>query len=45
VYLVMEMSAGGDLFDRVVKKKRYSEAEAKTVLLQVLSAIAYLHDR
>jgi len=44
IYLVMEMSLGGDLFDRIVQKKHYREEEAKVVFKQILQAIAYLHD-
>jgi serine/threonine protein kinase len=45
LYLVMELSSGGDLFDRVVKKKHYPEAEAKIVMTQILEAMAYLHEK
>jgi serine/threonine protein kinase len=41
----MEMSSGGDLFDRVVKKKHYPEHEAKKVMTQILQAMAYLHEK
>lgn len=44
-YLVMELSTGGDIFDRLTKKGRYSEDEAKLVFKQLLEAIDYLHDR
>lgn len=45
LYLVMELSSGGDLFDRIVKKKCYPEHEAKVVMTQILQAMAYLHER
>jgi len=45
LFLVMEMSSGGDLFDRIVKKKCYPEHEAKIVMTQILQAMAYLHER
>lgn len=45
LFLVMEMSSGGDLFDRIVKKKYYTEPEAKVVMTQILQAMAYLHER
>jgi serine/threonine protein kinase len=44
LYLVMEMSLGGDLFDRIVQKKHYREDEAKVVFKQILQAIEYLHE-
>lgn len=45
LYLVMEYSRGGDLFDRVIQKRKYEEHEAKEVIRQILIAIEYLHDR
>lgn len=45
IYLVMELSAGGDLFERIVKKKRYPENEAKDVMRQLIEAMAFLHER
>jgi serine/threonine protein kinase len=44
VYLVMELSTGGDLFDRIASKKRYSEPEAKEVMRQILDAMVYMHE-
>ena len=43
IYLVMELLAGGDLFDRVVKKGKYTEEEAKGLMRQLFDAISYLH--
>ena len=45
LFLVMELSSGGDLFDRIVKKKSYPEHEAKIVMTQILQAMAYLHEQ
>ena len=44
VYLVMELLAGGDLFDRIVQKGRYTETESRHVMRRVLAAIHYLHE-
>ena len=44
VYVVMECMSGGELFDRIVSKEHYSEAEARVAVWQVLSAIDYCHD-
>lgn len=41
----MELAEGGELFDRVVKRGRLTEPEARSVFLQLLGAIKYLHDR
>lgn len=43
IFLVMELSLGGDLFDRLFSKKYYKEDEARKVMKQILDAIAFLH--
>ncbi len=43
LYLVMELSDGGDLFDRISYKAHYKEGEAREVIRQILEAISYLH--
>jgi hypothetical protein len=44
LYLVMELSLGGDLFDRISKKGCYGEDEGRIVMKQILEAISYLHE-
>ena len=44
MYLVMELVAGGDLFDRIVEHQRYSAVDARRVMRRLLSAIHYLHN-
>ena len=44
VYMVMEVMTGGELFDRIVQKEHYSEAEARSAVTQIVSAIKYCHD-
>lgn len=44
IYLVMELSNGGDLFERIIAKSRYSEAEAKQVMSYILDAMKCLHE-
>jgi calcium-dependent protein kinase len=39
--IVMELCSGGDLY----KRNPYTEAQAANIVRQVLSAVAYLHDR
>ncbi len=43
LYLVMELLTGGELFDMIVAKGSYSEAEASAVIKCVTSALKYLH--
>mmetsp|Transcript_47888 Transcript_47888/g.124314 ORF Transcript_47888/g.124314 Transcript_47888/m.124314 type:complete len:876 (+) Transcript_47888:485-3112(+) len=41
----MEMAQGGDLFERIISKKSFSEQEAARVVFQVASALQHLHAR
>lgn len=43
--IVMQLVEGGDLFDRVVKRGRYPESDARDTMTNLLSALAYLHMR
>eukprot|EP01128_Nolandella_sp_AFSM9_P012850 TRINITY_DN9689_c0_g1_i1.p1 TRINITY_DN9689_c0_g1~~TRINITY_DN9689_c0_g1_i1.p1 ORF type:complete len:382 (+),score=129.78 TRINITY_DN9689_c0_g1_i1:58-1146(+) len=44
VYIVMELINGSELFDRIVDKGYYSEANTTHLVKQILSAVQYLHD-
>ncbi|OQR99104.1 calcium/calmodulin-dependent protein kinase [Achlya hypogyna] len=44
-YLVTEYMEGGELFDRIVEKTYYTEKEARDLVLILLNAIKYCHDR
>uniref|UniRef100_A0A2P2MDY8 non-specific serine/threonine protein kinase n=3 Tax=Rhizophora mucronata TaxID=61149 RepID=A0A2P2MDY8_RHIMU len=44
VYIVMELCKGGELLDRILSRGgKYSEEDAKTVVVQILSVVAYCH--
>ncbi|XP_030545649.1 calcium and calcium/calmodulin-dependent serine/threonine-protein kinase-like [Rhodamnia argentea] len=43
VHLILELCSGGELFDRIVDRKRYSEAEAAAVVLQIARGLDALH--
>ncbi|CAH8334360.1 unnamed protein product [Eruca vesicaria subsp. sativa] len=44
VYLVMELCEGGELLDRILAKGgKYTEVDAKRILVQILSATAFFH--
>jgi len=45
LYIVMDYASGGELFERLVQRKRYSEADAAAALHDVVSGIAYLHSK
>jgi len=44
-YVVMECVAGGELFDQILAKGFYPEEEAKILIQQVFSALAYMHSK
>jgi calcium-dependent protein kinase len=39
----MEMCAGGDLFDRIVEAKRFTETEAAILMQQMIRGVYYMH--
>lgn len=43
LYLILELAAGGELFDRIIQKGRFSEDETRTIFRQLFAALAYLH--
>ncbi|XP_050203364.1 CDPK-related kinase 6 [Mercurialis annua] len=44
VYIVMELCEGGELLDRILSRGgRYTEEDAKTIILQILSVVAFCH--
>ena len=43
VHIVMEELTGGDLFDHLIGRGQYTEAEAATLLKKIISAINHLH--
>lgn len=45
VYLVMEYAAHGDFFRIISKRGRFSEHSAHTYFRQLVSAVAYCHER
>lgn len=44
-YLVMELCAGGDLFDAIAEAETFTEKTAACVMKQILSAVYYLHEQ
>jgi len=43
IYLVLELVKGGELYDKIVEEGEYTEEEAKEIVIQILSAVEYLH--
>eukprot|EP00923_Selenidium_pygospionis_P035508 GHVN01061944.1.p1 GENE.GHVN01061944.1~~GHVN01061944.1.p1 ORF type:complete len:505 (+),score=94.94 GHVN01061944.1:247-1761(+) len=42
-YLVGELYTGGELFDEIINRRRFNEADAARIVKQVLSGITYMH--
>ncbi|XP_050311724.1 ribosomal protein S6 kinase alpha-5-like isoform X2 [Anthonomus grandis grandis] len=44
-YLVMEYLRGGELFDRIRHKEKFTESEASALLKKLVSAVNFMHER
>jgi serine/threonine protein kinase len=44
-YIVSELLDGGELYERVVSKKFFSEKDAANIINQTLLALSYMHSR
>jgi calcium/calmodulin-dependent protein kinase I len=42
-FLVMELMVGGELFDQILEKERFNEAEARDVIAPIFDALIYCH--
>lgn len=45
VYLVTELCAGGELFDRIIEAEYFSEVMAAKIFKQILQALNYCHSQ
>jgi len=45
VYMVTDLMHGGELLDRILKQKSFSEREASTVLQVLAKTVHYLHSK
>ncbi|KAI4963344.1 hypothetical protein ZWY2020_014997 [Hordeum vulgare] len=43
VHLILELCSGGELFDRIIGRERYSEFDAAAVVRQIASGLKALH--
>jgi serine/threonine protein kinase len=41
----MELLAGGELFEQIIKRQRFSERDAARIVGEMASAIAYCHSQ
>lgn len=42
-YIVMGLCSGGDLFDRLIARKRFPEPVARSIVKKLISAVQYIH--
>ncbi len=42
-YIVMGLCSGGDLFDRLIARRQFSESVVCSIIKKLLSVILYLH--
>lgn len=45
LYIVMDLCTGNDVFTHAIRKKYYSEDDARAIIKQICRALAYLHSR
>jgi len=43
--LVMELMRGGELFDRILERKNFSEKEARDCIADILTGLEFLHNK
>jgi calcium-dependent protein kinase len=44
VHIVMELSEGGELFEKIVEMHKFSESRAAALMLKIMSAVKHLHE-
>merc|ERR1719238_1047777 len=44
IYLVMELCAGGELFDRIIECGHFTEVQVAILMQQIIRAIYYMHE-
>ncbi|EJS43890.1 cmk1p [Saccharomyces arboricola H-6] len=44
-YIITQLAKGGELFDRILKKGKFTEVDAVTILIEILSAVQYMHSQ
>ncbi len=45
IFLVCELITGGELFDKIVEKQRFTENEARFYFKQIIEGVDYCHSQ
>lgn len=45
IYIVMELCYGGELFDRILEQKVFTETQARSIVRKLFAAMAYVHEK
>jgi len=45
LYLVQELCTGGELFDEITKRGKYTEKDASLVVIQIFKGVAHMHQK
>jgi serine/threonine protein kinase len=44
-YIIFELATGGELFDRIVDRGKFTERDAAVVMATIINAVVYLHEQ
>lgn len=45
MFIVGELYSGGELFEKIIELKQFTEKDAAIVMKQILSAVSYCHKK
>ena len=45
MYIILDLLKGGELLDRIRKKKQFTETEASQIMRKLVSAVHYMHSK
>jgi len=45
VHIVMELSEGGELFEKIVEMHKFNEKQAASLMKKIISSVKHLHER
>ena len=44
-YVISELLEGGELYDKIIQRKRFSERDAAVIVHQILLGLNYMHQK